>query len=385
MLQLCQKQKVHTLVQTSTLSLRADHPTTAHGSGSSSSSKTIRVKPGQSIQKAIKSAPRGSHIIVEAGQYKEQLTIKTNDIALTGESGATLLPPDLQVTNECTRFAGPNDDKTPSQAGICITGSGLDLEPFVSEHVRVKAVRKPVRGVKVSGLTVKGFSGFNILVVGAENTEISENKLVDSPKYGFLTAGSVDTTVSGNEIDFTKAGNRFIGLCMDNFSKVKVVGNRISNYFIGLCIQTDGAEVEDNSVSDACVGAFLDPGVKDVRLRGNRFTDAFPSGCAGFGAAAISVDGAVGARIEKNFIRGWKTEDAKNLTAGITVVDDPCLAPSLSCQGLGIAAVARDNVVEGNVLRGNDFDVFVNTTGSGNVFRRNRCATSNQEGVCRSS
>jgi nitrous oxidase accessory protein NosD len=259
------------------------------------------------------------------------------------------------------------------------------LEPFVGEHVRVKAVRKPVRGVRVSGFTVSGFSGFNILVVGAENTEISENKLLDSPKYGFLTAGSINTRVSGNEIGSTQAANRFIGLCMDNFSKVRVVGNRISNYFIGLCIQTDGAEVEDNNVSDACYGAFLDPGVKDVRLRGNRFTEAFPNGCAGFGAAAISVDGAVGSRVEKNFIRGWKTEDAQNLTAGIVVVDDPCSAPSLSCPGLGIAALARDNVVEGNVLRGNDFDVFVNTTGSGNVFRRNRCATSNQEGVCRSS
>jgi nitrous oxidase accessory protein NosD len=353
---------------------------TAHGGNG----KTIRVRPNQSIQRAIASAPRGSRIIVERGEYKEQLTIKTNDLTLIGERGATLLPPPVPVTNECTNFAGPNDDQTPTQAGICIIGAGLALDGFVSEHVRVKAVQRPVRGVKVTGFTVKEFSGFNILVVGAQDTEICDNKLLDSPKYGFLTAGSVNTKVSGNEIGSTRPENRFIGLCMDNFSRVKVTGNKISNYFIGLCIQTDGAEVEDNRVSNACFGAFLDPGVRDVRLRGNRFTDAFPNGCAGFGAAAISVDGAVGARVENNFIKGWKTEDAQNLTAGIAVVDDPCLFPSLSCEGVGIPAVARDNVVKGNVLRDNNFDIFVNTTGSGNEFKRNRCDTSNKAGVCRS-
>jgi len=344
--------------------------------------KTIRVKQGQSIQMAIKSAPRGSRIIVEAGEYKEQLTIKTNDITLIGESGAALVPPDLPVDNECTSFAGPNDDKTPSQAGICIAGAGLDLENFVSEHTRVKSVQRPVRGVKVSGFTVKGFSGFNILVIGAKDTEICGNKLLDSPKYGFLTAGSTNTKVLENEIGSTRPGFRLIGLCMDNFSKVKVVGNRISDYFIGLCIQTDGAEVEDNQVSDACFGAFLDPGVKHVRLRGNRITNALPNGCARFGAAAISVDGAIGARIENNLVQGWKTEDAQNITAGIVVVDDPCLSPSLSCEGLGIPAVARGNVVKGNTLRDNDLDIFVNATGSDNVFRRNRCATSNMDGIC---
>lgn len=312
------------------------------------------------------------------------MTIKTNDISLIGERGATLIPPKKPMNNECTNFAGPNADKTPSQAGICITGAALDLEDFVIEHKRVKAVQRPVRGVKVSGFTVKDFSGFNILVLGAEDTEIRENKLLDSPKYGFLTAGSVNTRVLGNEIGSTRPENRFIGLCMDNFSKVKVVGNKISNYFIGLCIQTDGAEVEDNRVTDACFGAFLDPGVRDVRLRGNRFTDAFPNGCAGVGAAAISVDGAIGARVENNFIKGWKTEDAQNLTAGIVVVDDPCLSPSLSCQGLGIPAVAQGNIIKGNTLDDNDFDIFVNTTGSGNEFRRNRCETSNKAGVCRS-
>jgi len=198
--------------------------------------KTIRVRAGQSIQAAINTAPRGSRIVVDPGTYTEQLLIKTDGITLVG-NGVTLKPQEPPVENECTNFAGPIDPATdlrPSQAGICVSGSGLDLSGFVNEHKKVNGVRKPVKGVTISGFTVSGFSGFNILVIGGENVEVCGNKLLDGPKYGFLTAGSRDTKVSNNEITSTIPGFYFIGLCMDNVSKVKVSKNKISTYFIGL-------------------------------------------------------------------------------------------------------------------------------------------------------
>ena len=147
-------------------------------------------------------------------------------------------------------------------------------------------------------------------------------------------------------------------------------------------IQTDGAEIEDNEVSDACYGAFFDPGVQDVRFRNNKLIHAQPA-CAPFGAGGIILDGAIGARVENNYVEGWKTDDPK--TAGLVVADDPCdsEAPSLACLDIGGPAIARDNRVRGNTLRDNTLDIFVNTTGTGNEFRRNDCDTSNQEGVCR--
>jgi polygalacturonase len=162
--------------------------------------------------------------------------IKTDGISLIGH-GVTLSPQEPSVENECTGFAGPINppaDNTPTQAGICVAGSGLDLTDFVAEHKRVIAVQTPVKGVTISGFTVSGFSGFNILVVGGENVEVCSNKLLDGPKYGFLTAGSKNTKVSNNEITSTLPGFHFIGLCMDNFSNVKVSKNKISTYFIGL-------------------------------------------------------------------------------------------------------------------------------------------------------
>lgn len=152
-------------------------------------------------------------------------------------NGAILTPPASPVTNECTNFAGPINPATgdtPSQAGICVAGSGLDLADFVTEHKRVNAVQKPVKGVSISGFTVSGFSGFNILVIGGENVNVHDNKLLDGPKYGFLTAGSRGTQVSQNEVTSTIPGFYFIGICMDNFSKVKVSKNKISKYYFGL-------------------------------------------------------------------------------------------------------------------------------------------------------
>ena len=148
-------------------------------------------------------------------------------------------------------------------------------------------------------------------------------------------------------------------------------------------IQTNGAEIEDNEVSDACYGAFFDPGVEDVRFRNNKLFRAQPK-CAPFGASGIILDGAIGARVEKNHVEGWKTDDPK--TAGLVVADDPCNSelPSLACLAIGGPAIARDNRVKGNTLRDNTLDIFVNTTGTGNEFRRNDCDTSNLDGICRS-
>lgn len=146
-------------------------------------------------------------------------------------------------------------------------------------------------------------------------------------------------------------------------------------------IQTNGAEIEDNEVSEACYGAFFDPGVRDVRFRDNKLTKSQPA-CAPFGAAGIVLDGAIGARVENNCVEDWVTDDPK--TAGLVVADDPCAGevPSLACLGLSGPAIASDNRVRGNTLRDNTLDIFVNTTGTGNEFRKNDCKTSNLEGIC---
>lgn len=284
------------------------------------------------------------------------------------------MPPENPVQNECSGIAGPLPDGSPTQAGICVAGADIAFGDFIPLHSRVTSVGRPVKDVSVFGFTVSNFTGFNILVMGAENANVYKNKLLDGPTYGLLTLGSKNTKVSDNEVTSTLPGFKFIGICMDNLSKVKVTRNKISAYYIGLCIQTNGAEVEDNQVSDACYGAFIDPGVKSARVRNNRITKSFAE-CVPGGAAGILLDGSIGARVEDNFVSGWKSDDPR--TAGIAIVDDLTLPSG--------PAIARNNFVTGNKLRDNLLDIFMDTKGNGNVVKRNDCSTSDPAGLCRAN
>lgn len=178
------------------------------------SGRTIYVKAGQKIQKAINSAPPGSEIVVAPGTYSEQLLINKDGIRLRGRKGAILEPPPRRIRNACSGNFGPG-----TQAGICIAGSGIQLSPFVAEHRKVLSVKRPVKGVSVSGFQVQGFVGANILTLGAENARIEHNALIDGSVYGFLASGSRNTFVGDNTIiSSDPATPGFIAMCMDNFS-----------------------------------------------------------------------------------------------------------------------------------------------------------------------
>lgn len=311
--------------------------------------------------------------MVEAGTYAEQITIRMDGISLVGK-GAVIVPPKKATKNPCSGFGGPG-----TEAGICVAGKGLKLSAFKTEHKKVLSVHRPVRDVSVTGFKVQKFKGFNILVLGADNAYVHDNELSDGGVYGFLTAGSTNTVVADNKL--TSAQTSFIGICMDNFSGVKIIGNKIDNYYIGLCIQTNGADLKDNQVSHACFGAFIDPGVKNVQLRHNKFTNSIAK-CGQLGASGILLDGSINARVEDNFVKGWKSDGP---TSGIGIVDDPCKGnpPSISCLALGgKKAVATGNLVKGNILKDNALDIYKNTTGKGNEVRWNKCKTSVPSKLC---
>ncbi|KAF4978213.1 hypothetical protein FZEAL_5374 [Fusarium zealandicum] len=329
--------------------------------------QTWHVKPRQSIQHAIKSASRGDHIVVEAGTYREQLTINKDGIELIGH-GAILTPPKKAVKNQCSGLSGEN-----TEVGICVIGTGVKLSAFQAEHRRVLSVKKPVKDVSVSGFDVRGFSGINIAVVGAKNARVVNNKLTDGAKYGALTLGSYDTFISNNKVTATLLG--FIGICNDNFSGVLITKNHVANHIIGLCIQTPGADIQYNEVTASCFGAFVDPGVKGAKIRHNHFGPS-NAACEKIGVSGIILDGAIKTLVRDNVIEGQKNGGTG---AGIVVVDDECnkTGPelSLSCIILGRKAVSKDNLIIGNTLRDNDFDLFINTAGSGNVAKCNTCST----------
>lgn len=122
---------------------------------------------------------------------------------MVGQKGTVLYPPKTPIPtakqNECYETAGEG-----RIAGICIVGAKLQLGPKVDvfsggEHRKVVCLGSRVKGVKVSGFEVNGFSGENIALYCAEDACIKDNKLVDGVRYGYLAAGSKNTDFRGNK------------------------------------------------------------------------------------------------------------------------------------------------------------------------------------------
>ncbi|KIX92476.1 uncharacterized protein Z520_11796 [Fonsecaea multimorphosa CBS 102226] len=323
----------------------------------------IHVNAGESIQAAISAAHPGQMILVAAGTYAEQLTITTDGLQLVGQ-GAILVPPTSYDQNTCSGLAGPN-----TEAGICITGQDIELADFVVEHRKVLSVGRPVQGVVVTGFEVQGFSGLDIAVVGGQDVQVKGNTLYDGARYGCLTVGSKNSLIDANTVASTTPGEDqllFIAICMDDVSDVHVTKNTISGYSVGLCIQTEGAYVSGNDVTNACYSAFVDPGTTGAQVISNHISDGDPL-CATVPNAAligIAVLGGFGTQIQANLVEGMTAAGTNGSAVGIALLNDPTT-------GLD----AANNVVTGNVLRGNDVDIFVETPGQGNVVEGNQCST----------
>jgi parallel beta-helix repeat protein len=152
---------------------------------------------------------------------------------------------------------------------------------------------------------------------------------------------------------------------VDDVGGAQVTNNAISGYAIGLCVQTPGADVRHNAVTNSCLGAFVDPGIEGAEVSHNHIFGPANPVCAGIpdlGVSGITIGGAIDTEVSNNLIEGLHTPNKTGV--GIVVIDfgEP-------------PAVATNNTIEDNVLRNNDFDIFLNTTGKGNVIQDNTCTT----------
>jgi nitrous oxidase accessory protein NosD len=296
---------------------------------------------------------------VRSGTYAEQLTIAKDGIKLVGQ-GARLVKPDVAAENVCSGLAGPG-----TEAGICVAGQGVKLADFVVEHRQVLDVRRFVADVSINGFEVRGFSGPNIAIVGARNTQVNRNLLVDGAKYGVITDGSKSTRIVDNAV-VGESALQFIGICMDDVTPPLISHNRVAGYDVALCIQTQGAEIRDNNVSSVCIGAYIDPGI-GARVHDNQIGATNPLCPAQnqYGMYGIILAGADRSTVTANHI-----ED--QAAVGLALTDAGPTGP-----------FASHNLVARNVIHesGQD-DLVVDTQGAGNIVDHNRCTTSAPDHLC---
>src|SRR2546421_12856583 len=151
-------------------------------SAEGSDGHTIVVRPGQSIQKAIDSAPAGSTIVVKAGVYKEVVQITTDRITLRGSDGdhgkTVLQSPTGPPSNPCSPPFGPT--------GICVLGQ---LTPQGQ-------VTRPVTGDKIVGLTVQDFAGSGVFGFGTDRLTVKDVTALRNAGYGIARFNSTRSLIA---------------------------------------------------------------------------------------------------------------------------------------------------------------------------------------------
>ena len=150
---------------------------------------TVHVAPGHSIQDAIDSAAIGATVCVDAGTYHENLVIAKDGITLKGEGPEkTILEPRAKPAQVCLKIdIEPIGYESFGVNGICV--ADLDEE---GDILRV------VNDVRVTGFTVRNFSGVGIIFAGTNRSRADHNVAANNQSYGITaftaTHGRSSTT-----------------------------------------------------------------------------------------------------------------------------------------------------------------------------------------------
>jgi hypothetical protein len=343
------------------------------------SAATRDVRPGQSIQAAIDAAQPGDTIRVDAGVYRENLTIATDRIKLSGagasENGTVLMPGQPPTPSVCT------DTTTGEVNGICVVGQ---FDPQTGQ------LGRPVDGVRVKGFLVDGFSGFGVEAAGANDVTVKDTEARQNASYGISGFVLSEVRFVDNVARDNGEPGFYVGDSPD--ADAELIGNTAihngagSQEGFGMFVR-DSSEgvVSKNFVSDNCVGiAFLDTGENPAPVSdwtashnfaaGNN--EACPSGSEGGPATSgtgILLGGTHNVTVKRNGVFDNRPSLESAFSGGIVV------ASTVAFGG----ADPTDNSVERNTARGNEpADIVWDRTGRGNVFSHNRCDTSDPTGLC---
>ncbi len=337
------------------------------GAAWASGSRTHVVRPGESIQAAIDAARPGDTVLVKPGTYAEALKITKDDLTVKGSQGTVLTRP---VNAEpCFVF---DPEAPPTVEGICVLG---ELSPEFE-------VTNPVENTRISGFLIRGFTGNGIFALGTKGLRATGNRTHDNAEYGIFVLLSTHPLLAGNQ----SSGNGVAGLYVGGNQQVdaKVFGNTAWDNPIGIFLRdVSHGTAERNHVFGNCSGILLLAGapgpVTDWKIRRNLVRannktdcgeeDPVPSG------NGILLLGAADNDISRNLVLGNRGEGTEGLGGGIVLVTGG--------EPGGTQFAPSGNTVRKNVaFRNRPFDIAWDGTGSGVVFKGNRCATSRPGGLC---
>ena len=351
----------------------------ATGDGDGDGYRTVVVREGRSIQKAIDRARPGTKIVVK-GHHEENVWIHKNRIELVGVKGASLtMPADpaMRTINPCTGGDenGPNVDFATL---ICVHPiPTADGPPRPSDYVR---------HVKIKGLTLNNPLFDAIGAVFTKYLEVEHNTMIDPgcdgifvifAKYfevernfvsgsqfcsGIEILASYSGHVSRNTTNDSLNGN---GMTINDTYKLVIDRNKASGSCMGISLVdgTDGGYgIRDG---DFVAGKTM---IKRNTTNGNNAQCQF--GPFAVGITGILVAGLHGVTIRNNTAND-NTSDLESVTAGGIVVTD--FPNEDGSSNLTTGARVVHNKAKGNSSSIGPVDLNLNTLGELVKVKYNRC------------
>lgn len=322
-----------------------------------------RVKPGESIQRAVNTARPGDTVLISPGTYHESVSITVPDLTLRG-SGArsTVIEPGPAAAGSACAKAGN---------GICVTGTD----------------RSPLAGVTVRALTLRGFAKQGLWASGTDRLTVRAVTAEKNGQWGIAQERSVRGSLTHN----TAEDNGDAGLFVSNtvtteegardargtvISHNRLVGNRI-----GITVRRlRNLSVDHNEATGNCAAVFVvgdenkpHPGALTVR---RNYVHANNKSCPKTPRLpALQGLGIVLTGVEDTLVTKNRVEDnvgTSPLSGGIVLFKS------------FVGAANQNNVIRDNVvLRNSPADLADrDTAGKGNVFRGNTCRVSQPAGLC---
>ncbi|MBB5082728.1 right-handed parallel beta-helix repeat-containing protein [Nonomuraea endophytica] len=237
------------------------------------------VKPGESIQRALDESGPGAEILLEEGVYAETVWIRHDDVTLRGAGmGRTVLVPGGDVLPDIPKL---HDADASVLSGISANG---------------------VARLKVSGLTVRGFTGAGVYAHTVTGVSVREVEAADNAVWGVYLRESSGCEVVACRAYGTQYGGIALSFCPD--AGGEVTGNEVLRNAFGIFVDNSSrTRVLRNSCHENAIGIMLlnqvyegepEGGVSDCLVAGNElFGNNLAAGIQpdGLGAAGPPISG----------------------------------------------------------------------------------------------